>query len=132
MLALKHADIADTGNCEVQIRNPDFLYGRAMNASLQLRRSPALRELRIDLLNVAQRKSGPKRLRSNQVRNVMRKILLPFAYFPVLDVLEVGGYDAIEYTEMFDELRASYLREERSFGDFFDECEELQSSSRYR
>ena len=96
---------ADRGDCETYIEGFQSRVALMEVISLALMSSQALRRLHITLCNVWQRKKGPQSRRSGQTLAQMKDILLPFAFFDKRVKVTVGGFDAIDYVEMFEDLR---------------------------
>lgn len=107
------------GDCETEVLGIYYVRVFAEAVAFALRSSSALRYLRIELLNASQRKSGPKRLRSATVRDQIRGVLALFATCvgsnPSVRV-DVGGFDTLEYVEIWDELIAKGHFDENAVG----------------
>lgn len=96
------------GDCEQYVKRPQLQWLCAMSdfIALTLRHNDVLQELYVCLLNEGQRKRGPKRIRSQSVRQDVERILRPFAMLRrSVPVLEITGFDTLEFAEMFDEMR---------------------------
>lgn len=93
------------GECERSLNNSGKLKCILEHIALSLRRSQHLRDLDIVLLNEAQRKRGPKPVRSDEVRDTIRGFLRPFAALHKGAEIRVSGFDTLEYLLMFDEMR---------------------------
>ncbi|KAB8356358.1 hypothetical protein FH972_023942 [Carpinus fangiana] len=101
------------GECETAIVGFDGVCAFAEAVAFALRRSAVLRELRIELLNENQRKRGARLVRSEVVRGQVRGLLRVFA--ECVGEREgvrvvVGGFDTLEYVEMWEGLVAEGRR----------------------
>ena len=97
------------GDCERTINEPRDLEDFTEMFALQFsHRDDALQSLHIELLNESQRKKGPKPLRSKAVYESLYNILLPFAELPAGKQITIGGFDTIDFVDMFDEMRKKH------------------------
>lgn len=96
---------SNRGECEISISNAGKLKCILEHIALSLRRNQHLRDLDIVLLNEAQRKRGPKPIRSDEVRDTIRGFLRPFAALHKGAEIRISGFDTLEYLLMFDEMR---------------------------
>lgn len=105
------------GECEVEIRENPFSFALLHRVALAARHSIApLASLRIDLFNKNQRKRGPRLVRSQLVRGRIKSWLYPFSFLPKTVDVEVGGFDAIEWADLFEEMRHRNAGQEIHYG----------------
>lgn len=100
------------GECEVGIVNAVRWQDTLLPFGLALLRSRAISTLEVSLLNTNQRKVGAKRIRSNEMLEEIRQLLLPFAYLPREVRVVIGGFDTLEYFMMFESLREEHNGQE--------------------
>lgn len=96
------------GECELSLQHMEskyYLEPFAESLALAFHHSENLRLLNIELLNENQRKRGRRLVRSPTLMKQMRGILRLFAYLDSSIQITVGGFDTIEYAEMFHEMR---------------------------
>lgn len=93
------------GDCETNIVSAQAFEDFSELVALHFGHSDIMQRLHVELLNESQRKRGPKTLRAEAVYEAMYKILLPFAELPARQQVTVGGFDTIDFVEIFEEMR---------------------------
>ena len=106
---------ANRGDCEIEVLPICALFSFTEAFGLTLRHSSGLEELFIELQNKEQRKRGPKRLRSELVSQQVQDMLRPFAYLHTRVKVSVGGFDTIDFVDMFEQMRCACAGKEVPF-----------------
>lgn len=96
------------GDCEVDVSDISIDEGMAEGIVLHLDNSRHLQHLHLELLNESQRKKGPKPMRGKAVYATIEMTMLPFASLPERQTVTVGGFDTIDFVEMWDRLRSEH------------------------
>ena len=96
------------GDCEVDVSDISIDEGMAESIVLHLDHSQYLQHLHLELLNESQRKKGPKPMRGKAVYDTIEMTILPFSSLPETQTVTVGGFDTIDFVEMWDKLRSGH------------------------
>lgn len=94
VIRLEYSTI-NRGECEVSVQHAERIAGFTEGIMLTLQHSRALKTLHVELCNLAQRKVGKKRIRSETTMDQVKGILWPFAALPVSQKVTVGGFDTV-------------------------------------